>query len=85
MALIDIHNEKAEDLIRQKKDYLLNLLKRGWITGKLSNGKISEGDTYNVLGKYILRNALGILPEYKEIARHKIYINEADGRCYCDI
>lgn len=85
MALTDIHNEKAEDLIRQKKDYLLNLLKRGWITGKLSNGKISEGDTYNVLGKYILRNALGILPEYKEIARHKIYINEADGRCYCDI
>lgn len=85
MAFTDVHNEKTRSLIAQKKDWLLNLLRRGWITGKLSNGKISEGDTYNLMGKYIIRNALGTLPEYEDISKHKIYVNSEDERCYCDI
>lgn len=64
MAFTDISNEKAQSLIEQKKEWLLNLLRRGWITGKLSNGKISEGDSYDLMGKYIIRRALGMLPEY---------------------
>lgn len=63
----------------------LDLLRRGWITGKLSNGKISEGDTYNLMGKYIIRNAIGTLPEYEDVSRYRIYINPDDERCYCDI
>ena len=85
MAFTDINNEKTRDLIAQKKEWLLALLRKGWLTGKLSNGKISEGDTYNLMGKYILRNALGTLPEYKEISENEIYINDSDGRCYCNI
>jgi hypothetical protein len=85
LALTDINNEKARELISKKKDWLLELLRRGWITGKLSNGKISEGDTYNLLGKYIIRNALGILPEFSDIDKHKIYVSEIDDRCYCEI
>lgn len=85
MALTDINNDECKSLIRKKKDWLLDLLRRGWITGQLSNGKISEGDTYNLLGKYIIRNALGILPEYENISQHEIYTNAKDGRCYCNI
>lgn len=85
MAFTDINNETTRELILQKKEWLLDLLRRGWITGKLANGKISEGDTYNLLGKYIIRNALGTLPEYSDIAKHEIYICAKDGRCYCNI
>lgn len=85
MVFTDINSWSTRQWIEQKKDWLLDLLRRGWITGKLSNGKISEGDTYNLMGKYIIRNALGTLPEYKDIVEHRIYINEEDNRCYCDI
>ena len=73
MALTDIKNETTINMIDSKKEWLLDLLRRGWITGKLSNGKISEGDTYNLMGKYIIRNALGTLPEYKNISELKIF------------
>lgn len=85
MAYTDINNEKTQYLISQKKEWLLDLLRRGWITGKLSNGKISEGDRYNLMGKYIIRNALGTLPEYEDISKFTIYVNSEDGRCYCNI
>lgn len=85
MAFADINNEKTKELIMQKKDWLLDLLRRGWITGKLSNGKISEGDTYNLMGKYIIRNAIGTLPGYEDVSKHEIYVNSSDGRCYCNI
>ena len=84
-ALTDINNERSRELIQRKKEWLLDLLRRGWITGKLSNGKISEGDTYNLLGKYIIRNAIGILPEYKDVTNYEIYVSDKDGRCYCNI
>lgn len=64
MAFTDINNEKTKELIMQEREWLLGLLRRGWITGKLSNGRISEGDTYNLMGKYIIRNAIGTLPGY---------------------
>ena len=51
MAFTDINNEQTKELIRQKKVWLPGLLWRGWITGKLSNGKRSEGDTYNLMGR----------------------------------
>ncbi|MDE6596047.1 MAG: hypothetical protein K2K44_08555 [Oscillospiraceae bacterium] len=85
MAFTDINNEKTKALLTQKKEWLLDLLRRGWITGKLSNGKISEGDRYNLMGKYIIRNAIGTLPEYEDISKHKIYVDSTDERCYCDI
>ena len=85
MTFAEINNEKTRNLLRQKKEWLVNLLKRGWITGKLSNGKISEGDTYNLLGKYIIRNAICTLPEYPKKEDYRIYVDEANGRCYCEI
>lgn len=85
MAFTDINSEKTKALIAQKKEWLLDLLRRGWITGKLSNGRVSEGDRYNLMGKYIIRNALGTLPEYENISEHAIYINSQDERCYCNI
>ncbi len=85
MAFTDINHQKIRDFICQKKAWLLDLLRRGWITGKLSNGKISEGDTYNLMGKYIIRNALGTLPKYEDVSKYRIYINPDDERCYCDI
>ena len=85
MALTDINNEKTRDLITQKMEWLLDLLRRGWITGRLSNGKISEGDTYNLMMKYIIRNAIGTLPEYADVSKYEIYVRNEDGRCYCNI
>ncbi len=85
MAFSDFNNEKTRDLIAQKKDWLLDLLRRGWIMGKLSNGKISEGNSYNLMGKYIIRNALGTLPEYEDVSKYPIHISDKDRRCYCDI
>lgn len=85
MAFTDINTEKTRTLIKRKQEWLLNLLRRGWITGKLSNGKISEGDTYNLMGKYIIRNAIGILPEFKDVSKYEIYVNDKDKRCYCNI
>lgn len=85
MAFADINNEKTRDLITQKKEWLLGLLRRGWITGKLSNGKISEGDSYNLMGKYIIRNAISTLPEYEDIAKYEIFVSGKDERCYCNI
>lgn len=85
MAFTDINNEKTRALITQKKDWLLGLLRRGWITGRLSNGRISESDTYNLMTKYIIRNAIGTLQGYEDIARHEIYVSGKDERCYCDI
>lgn len=85
MAFSDINNEKTRDLLKQKKEWLVNLLRRGWITGKLSTGKISEGDTYNLLGKYIIRNAVCTLPEFPEKENFRIYVDDVDERCYCEI
>ena len=85
MAFTDINNEKTQEWIMQKKEWLLELLRRGWITGRLSNGKISEGDTYNLMGKYIIRNAIGTLPEFEDVSKYEIYVNSSDSRCYCNI
>ena len=85
MAFTDINNEKTKELIMQKREWLLGLLRRGWITGKLSNGRISEGDTYNLMGKYIIRNAIGTLPGYEDVSKHEIYVSGSDERCYCNI
>lgn len=81
IAFTDINSEKTRNLIAQKKEWLLNLLRRGQITDRLSNGKISEGDIYNLMGKYIIRNAIGTLPGYEDLSRYQIYINPADARC----
>lgn len=85
MAFTDINNEKTWNLLEQKREWLVQLLRKGWLTGRLSNGKISEGDTYNLLGKYIIRNAVCTLPEYPEKESYRIYVNEMDRRCYCNI
>lgn len=85
MAFTDINNEKTRNLLSQKREWLIQLLRKGWLTGRLSNGKISEGDTYNLLGKYIIRNAVCTLPEYPNKEEYRIYVDDTDERCYCDI
>ena len=85
MAFTDINNEKTRSFLEQKREWLVQLLRKGWLTGQLSNGKISEGDTYHLLGKYIIRNAVCTLPEYPDKEKYKIYVNDGDGRCYCGI
>lgn len=85
MAFTDVNSEQTRGFLIQRQDWLLELLRRGWITGRLSNGKISEGDQFNLLGKHIIRNALGTLPGFEDIGKHEIYVSEQDGRCYCDI
>lgn len=85
MAFKDINNEYTGWLLNTQKNWLLNLLRRGWITGTLSNGKLSEADTFNVMYKHIIRNALATLPEFDGIERHEIYVNPQDNRCYCHI
>jgi len=85
MTFADLNNEKTREYIMEQKDWLINLLRRGWITGKLSNGKISEMDTFNLMYKYIIRNALGTLPEYEDISKYEIYVNPLNERCYCNI
>lgn len=83
MAFTDVDNEKTRMFLEQKKDWLLDLLRCGWSTGKLSKGKISQGDAYNLLSKYIIRNAVCTLPEYPRKEDFRIYISETDERCYC--
>ncbi len=65
MAFTDINSEKTRDLIAQKKEWLSGLLRKGWRTGKMSSGRTVKKDGYNLMEKYILRNALSILPEYE--------------------
>lgn len=85
MAFADIGNDKIRYVIEQKKDWLLELLRKGWITGKVSKGKLSEGDGYNLLSKFIIRNAIGMLPEYQDVCKYEIYVDDTSGRCYCRI
>ena len=85
MAFTDINNDNTRNFLRQKKEWLAGLLRRGWLTGKLSNGKISEGDTYNLLSKFIIRNAVCTLPEFSKKEDYRIYIDDVDERCYCEI
>lgn len=35
--------------------------------------------------KYIIRNAIGTLPGYEDVPKYEIYVNDKDGRCYCNI
>lgn len=75
MAFTDINNEKTKYFITQKKEWLLDQLKRDRITGKLSNGEISEGDRYHLMRKYIIRNAIGTLSENEDVSKYEIYVN----------
>ncbi len=51
MAYTDINNEKTRNLIAQKKDWLFDLL---------------NGNCFNLMGKFIIRNAVSTLLEYEE-------------------
>lgn len=61
MAFIDINNEKTKSLIAQKKDWLLELQRRGRTTGKSYDGELSEEDRYNLMGRYIIKRATDTL------------------------
>lgn len=73
MAFTDINNGKTRSLITQKKEWLLALLRKGRVTGTLANGKISERDAYNLMEKYIIRNAVGTLPDHNDISKYEIF------------
>ncbi len=79
LALSETKSEMAVEVVRERKDFLLTLLRRGWLTGP------AELDRYNPLRKYVIRNALGSLPEYAHIGNAEVYISDKDGRCYCDV
>lgn len=79
LTLSDIQLDDARALIDAKKNLLTGLLTQGWRTGP------AESDTYNVLRKYVLRNALSLLPEYTGYQAAEICISEKDGRCYCRV
>lgn len=61
MALTDINNEKTRTWISQKKEWLSDLLRKSRVTGRISNGNLSEDDTYRLMRNHIVRNAIGIL------------------------
>lgn len=63
MAFTDINSEKTRGLIVQKEEWLSGLLKKYQNTKKLPGGRSSERDSYHLMAKYILRNALSILSE----------------------
>lgn len=71
--------------IIQKKEWLEGLLRKDWLTDRLKNGRISEGDSYNLIIKYIIRNSISALPGYEYVSGSEIYINEKDRRYYCNI
>lgn len=79
LALSGIKSDMAVQMIRKRKDFLLTLLKRGWLTGP------AENDKYTPLSKYVLRNTLAGLPEFEYLRNAEIYISDKDGRCYCDV
>jgi len=64
-----------------KKEWLINNLSKGWLTKNEQN----KLDSYNVTRKYVLRNTLAILPEYKYIKNKDVCVSKKDNRCYFDI
>lgn len=79
LALAGIKSDRSTQLLRESKDLLLDLLRRGWLTGP------AENDTYNALIKYVIRYALASLPELEHIRNAEIYISDKDGRVYCKV
>lgn len=79
LALSGIKSSMAIQIIRDRKDFLLTLLKRGWLTGP------AENDKYTPLSKYVLRNTLACLPECEYLRNAEIFISDKDGRVYCDV
>ena len=78
LALCDVKSDAALEVIRKNKERYMDMLGSGWLTGP------SELDRYNILRKYIIRNLLSRLDEYRWISGARIYVSKADGRCYCD-
>lgn len=79
LALADLPAELAVPIIRKRKELLRGLLYRGWLTGP------AEQDRYNILRKYVLRNALARLPECQHLREARITVSSKDGRCYCEV
>ena len=78
-ALPDGKNELCYNLINEKKEFLIQMLTRGNLTGPAIQ------DTYNVTRLYVLRNALSILPAFEYMKNREVYISKKDNRCYCDV
>ena len=79
LALSETASDMAAQIIRRRSDFLLGLLRKGWLTGP------AELDTYNPLRKVIVRNALAALPDYAHLRHAGVYVSEKDGRCYCAV
>jgi hypothetical protein len=78
LTISELDDPYALELVDSRRDYLYNLLCRGWLTGP------SPLDTYNILRKVVLKNALGKLEAYKYLEQAAIVVSPKDGRCYCD-
>jgi hypothetical protein len=79
LALSRTQSDTALQIIRERRDYLLRLLRAGWLTGP------ALLDQHNVVRKYVIRNALARLPELAHVKSAEVYVSDKDGRCYCDV
>ncbi len=78
LALSELDSPQAVEEIAYSRDWLLSLLRRGWLVRE------SGADSYNIRLKYIVRNTLARLPGWERLREDRIFIGQ-DGRCYCEI
>lgn len=76
LALSQMKSIVAIEEIQYCKERVFALLQKGCIVNQ------NNIDRYNPLRKYVLRNALARLEEYKYLKNAAIYTAD-DGRCYC--
>jgi len=79
LALSEIQSDTAMQIVREHKDHLLKLLRKGWLTGPAAL------DRYSIVRKHAVRNALAGLPECAHLRNAEVYVSDKDGRCYCDV
>ncbi len=78
LALSELSAPRAEEEIACSRDWLLSLLRRGWLVRE------SGADSFNIRLKYIVRNTLARLPGLELLRKASIFIGQ-DGRCYCEM
>lgn len=74
MAFTDINNEKTKELIGQRKEWLSGLLGKGRVKSRMTDVNQSEKYDYKLMKKYIIKNALNTLPEYRDVYREELFI-----------
>jgi len=68
-------NEIAKEIIESNSHTLYSQFQKGWIVNP------DNADRYNPIRKYVIRNALSKLSEYRHMKNAEVYLS-SDGRCY---